>query len=127
MDYSSNADDLKLQRLDNDIFYGSCEILAQPILLQYENIKFIIGVNLSTENIASYYTQYFQNTNSLMVNICSPITTNVTTEPTMDLYIQKNTILLQKLVGQYLQMGKKMKISSAQNTNRSNTITTAVL
>lgn len=97
MDYSSNADDLKLQRLDNDIFYGSCEILAQPILLQYENIKFIIGVNLSTENIASYYTQYFQNTNSLMVNICSPITTNVTTEPTMDLYIQKNTILLQKL------------------------------
>ena len=110
---SSVVDDLNLQKLDSNVFFGPCEILTQPILLQYENIKFIIGVNISTEKIASFYTQYFRNSNSVIVNLCSP-TTAATKKPTIGLYIQNNTILLQKLVGQYLQMGKKIKTSLTQ-------------
>lgn len=112
---SSPIDDLKLQKLDTNVYFGPCEILTQPILLQYENIKFIIGVNLSTEKIASFYTQYFRNSNSVVVNLCSPTTAAVATKKAaIDLYIRNNTILLQKFVGQYLQMGKKIKKSLTQ-------------
>lgn len=110
---SSATDDLNLQKLDSNVFFGPCEILTQPILLQYENIKFIIGVNINTEKVASFYTQYFRNSNSVIVNLCSP-TTAATKTPTIGLYIRDNTILLQKLVGLYLQMGKKIKTSLTQ-------------
>ncbi|KOH01357.1 uncharacterized protein DI49_0024 [Saccharomyces eubayanus] len=102
---SPETDDLRLQQLDNNIFFGSCEVLAQPILLQYENIKFIIGVNLTTEKIASFYTVYFQHSNSLIVNFDSS-STQETIETPVELYNRNNTILLQKFVSQYLQMGK---------------------
>ncbi|CAI4054261.1 hypothetical protein N7582_000026 [Saccharomyces uvarum] len=101
---SSDTDELRLQQLDNNIFFGSCQVLAQPILLQYENIKFIIGVNLTTEKIASFYTLYFQHSNSLIVNFDS--STQATTKTPVELYKRNNTILLQKFVSQYLQWGK---------------------
>ncbi|CAI4054474.1 uncharacterized protein SKDI_01G0330 [Saccharomyces kudriavzevii IFO 1802] len=108
---SSTEDDLKLQKVDNSVFFGPCGVLTQPILLQYENIKFIIGVNLTTEKGASFYTQYFRHSNSLMVNL--DISTAATENSQVELYVRNNTILLQKIVGQYLQMGK-MRASLSQ-------------
>lgn len=92
------------QKLDGNVYFGSLTTLTDPLILQQRNIRYFIGVDISTAVFANAYDMLSRPYNEelvmtnlendmMMMNNCNDDTTN----ELISKYHRNNTYLLQKL------------------------------